>query len=37
MIYALDTNTIIHLLNHDKSVVEKRDEAIIAGINIKDF
>jgi len=28
MTYALDTNTIIHLLNQNKSVETKRDEAI---------
>jgi len=32
MTYALDTNTIIHLLNHDKSIIVKRDEAVLAGV-----
>ena len=31
MIYALDTNTIIHLLNCDQQVTAKRDEAVSAG------
>ena len=31
MIYALDTNMIIHLLNHDGAVVSKRNEAVLAG------
>lgn len=31
MIYAMDTNTIIRLLNHDKSVVAKRDVAVMTG------
>ena len=31
MIYALDTNTIIHLLNYDKLVTAKKDEAVSAG------
>ena len=32
MIYALDTNTIIHLLNNDQKAVKKRNEAVQAGI-----
>lgn len=28
MIYALDSNTIIYLLNNDKSVIAKRDKAV---------
>ena len=31
MTYALDTNTIIHLLNHDIAVTAKRDKAVFAG------
>ena len=31
MKYALDTNTIIFLLNNDKKVIEKRDETVLAG------
>jgi tRNA(fMet)-specific endonuclease VapC len=31
MTYALDTNTIIFLLNGDEKVVEKRDKAVLAG------
>jgi len=31
MTYALDTNTIIRLLNHDKYVIAKRDEAVNNG------
>ena len=31
MIYALDTNIIIHLINHDKAVLAKRDEVIESG------
>ena len=31
MTYALDTNTIIFLLNNDEKVIEKRDKAILAG------
>ena len=31
MIYALDTNIIIHLLNRDKPVTAKKDEAISVG------
>ena len=31
MTYALDTNTLIFLLSRDKKVVEKRDNAVLAG------
>ena len=31
MIYALDTNTLIFLMNGDDKVIEKRDKAILAG------
>ena len=31
MTYAIDTNTLIFLLNKDEQVVKKRDEAILAG------
>jgi len=31
MTYALDTNTLIYLLNCDEGVAEKRDKAVIAG------
>ena len=31
MTYALDTNTIIHILNDNKAVVLKRNEAVSAG------
>ena len=31
MTYALDTNTLIYLLNRDEKVVERRDKAVLAG------
>jgi len=31
MTYALDTNTLIFLLNNDALVIEKRDKAILVG------
>ena len=31
MIYALDTNTLIFLLNNDEKVMDKRDTAVLAG------
>jgi tRNA(fMet)-specific endonuclease VapC len=31
MIYALDTNILIFLLNNDKNIIERRDAAILAG------
>ena len=31
MIYALDTNALIFLMNNDEKVIEKRDKAILAG------
>jgi len=30
MTYALDTNTLIYLLNRDEKVVERRDKAVLA-------
>ena len=32
MIYALDTNTVIFLLNKDAGVTAKRDKAVLAGV-----
>jgi len=31
MTYALDSNTIIHLLNHNEAVLARRQEAVAAG------
>ena len=31
MTYALDTNTIIFMLNKDEKVIESRDRAVLAG------
>jgi predicted nucleic acid-binding protein len=31
MIYALDSNTIIHLLNYNPTVIAKKEEAVAAG------
>ena len=33
MTYALDTNTLIRLLSRDEKVIERRDNAVIAGCN----
>ena len=33
MTYALDTNTLIYLLNRDEKVIEKRNRAVFAGCN----
>ena len=31
MIYALDTNTLIFLLNRDEKIIKNRDKTIITG------
>jgi len=31
MTYALDTNTVIYLLNSDENIAKRRDEAVLAG------